>query len=96
MAKLPESTREWLEYYQAKYKKAFDNYQATGEKRYDNEAYRMEIIVDAFEAKLAKKADEDEVIRQRMVECSHVCDSLMQTEYTRQQVKDLLYKAVRW
>ena len=36
------------------------------------------------------------VIRQRMVECSHVCDSLMQTEYTRQQVKDLLYKAVRW
>jgi hypothetical protein len=54
------------------------------------------MIVDAFEAKLAKKADEDEVIRQRMVECSHVCDSLMQTEYTRQQVKDLLYKAVRW
>ena len=96
MARLPESTREWFEYYQAKYKKAFDNYQATGEKRYDNEAYRLEMIVDAFEAKLAKKADEDEVIRQRMVECSHVCDSLMQTEYTRQQVKDLLYKAVRW
>ena len=97
MAKrLPESDREWLEYYEAKYQKAFDNYQSTGMSKYETEAYRYERIVDAFTAKLAKREDKEDLIKQRMVECAHVCENLIYTDYSREQVKELLYKAVRW
>ena len=52
MARTPETDREWLEYWDKKRKTAADLYQSSGARRYDNEAYKYERVVEAFRAKI--------------------------------------------
>jgi len=93
---IPETTREWLEHYEKKYQRAFDNYQATGEARYDRQQYEYDVICDAFRALLRQKSERDDSIRQRLVNMNAVVDRLVNDKYTRAEVIKLLRDAVYW
>ena len=92
----PVTTREWLDHYEKLRYKAFYNYQVTGESRYDNQEFKYAVIVEALRAKLERTAEQDRTINKRMNNCNHVVDSLLKPEYTRDEVIDLLKKAVWW
>lgn len=98
MAKLPESTAEWRDYYQQKYDRAMDNYQCNGDRKYDTEAYKMSIIVDAFDALLdrqQKRINDQEQRKKAMRDfiAYHVYGDRV---YTRDEVESLLWQSVRF
>lgn len=92
----PETNEEWLKHYDKLRLKAWDNYQQTGEPKYDNAHCKYDKICDAFRA-LIEKADEyDGTIKKRLTNRDYVLDKLVKTEYTRDEVKKLLSDAVYW
>ena len=96
MARLPETTQEWIERYQKRYDRAYDNYQQTGESRYDSQSYEYMCIVNAFEA-LAKREDErDHELTKRRANMNASVERLYKKEYTRDEVVKLLNDAVWW
>lgn len=93
---IPETTREWLERYEKKYQKAFDNYQATGEARYDRQQIEYDIICDAFRAKLQQKSERDDSVKKRLTNMHAVVDRLVNEKYTKAEVIKMLRDAVYW
>jgi len=93
---LPETTRGWIERYEKRYQRAWDNYQNSGEKRYDSQAYEYQCIVDAFRAKQDREDERDEQLHRRMRNMNAMTERLYKEEYTRDEVIDLLGKAVWW
>lgn len=96
MAKQPETTQEWLAYYERLEAKAYDNYQQTGMPRYDNSQYKYSVICGALRAKLREESDRDDEIRKRMRNKDAVVDRLYKNEYTKAEVIELLNNAVWW
>lgn len=96
MARLPETTQDWLDRYEKKRLRAFDNYQSSGEARYDRQELEYSIICDALRAKLDAEHERGEEIKRRMNNKTAVVDRLGKDEYTRAEVIELLNNAVWW
>lgn len=96
MARIPETTKEWFERYEAKMNKAYYNYQETGDSRYDRQEHEYRAIADAFEAKLREESERDDTLRKRRVNCDYVVERLHKSEYTRAEVVEMLNNAVWW
>ena len=93
---LPETTQEWIERYQKRYDRAFQNYQESGDPKYDRQSFEYGKIVDAFLA-LEKKEDEyHNTISKRTKNFQYVVDRLYKDEYTKAEVIDLLRNAIYW
>lgn len=96
MAKQPENAKEWLSRYEKKYQKAYDNYQATGDPKYDRQVWEYSCICDAFRALIEHKDERNVNISQRITNRDWVIDKLVQPTYTRKEVVKLLHEAVYW
>ena len=96
MARLPETTQEWLERYEKRYERAYYNYQNSGEQRYDSQSYEYSVICDALRAKLKMESERDDEIRKRMRNCNHMTENLLKDTYTKAEVIEMLGKAVWW
>lgn len=92
----PETTRQWLEYYEKLQSKAYYNYQETGLARYDTQQYKYDVICDAFRAKLKEEKERGSEISKRMLNRDATVDRLVKTEYTRDEVIKLLDNAIWW
>lgn len=93
---LPETTQEWIDRYEKRYQRAYDNYQQSGDARYDSQQYEYRCIADAFEAKLKQEKERGDEIQKRMRNKNYAVDKLYKDEYTREEVIKLLDVAVWW
>lgn len=96
MSKRPETTQDWLDRYESRRIRAFDNYQSTGEQRYDRQEEEYSVICDALRAKLETEKEREVDVKKRMNNMKHVTDNLMKDEYTKDEVIEMLQKAVWW
>ena len=94
--KQPETNQEWLDYYEKLRQKNFDNYQMSGEQRYDNAEHKYSCICDAFRARIAQEKEREIDIKGRMKNCDYVISMMVAKTYTREEVIDMLRKAVWW
>lgn len=92
----PETAREWLDYYEKLRARADDNYQQTGEQRYYNAEFKYSQICDAFRARIAQQAEREVDIKGRMRNFEYVTGQLISKTYTRDEVVEMLRKAVWW
>lgn len=92
----PETTSEWLEYFDKLRRRAEINYQESGEPRYENAQYKYEVICDALIAKLKDEDERDYTINQRIKNMESAIERLYKNEYTKEEVVDLLKSAIWW
>lgn len=90
------STQDWYHKYNQLYLKNYKAYQQSGEPRYDNAAWKYQKIAEAFQAKLEKERNRDIEISSRLKNKEAVIDRLIKDSYSKDEVKDLLDKAVWW
>ena len=86
---------QWRDYYDKLRSKAEYNYQMTGMGRYDNEMYKYDRIVEAFNGYLEHKneADTEKLRRQHNID-AYVENHLYKDEYTKADVMKLI-KVIR-
>ena len=96
MAKQPETAYEWLERYEKRYQKAVDNYQNTGEARYDRQVWEYDCICAAFRALIEKKEEQGVDMKKRLANCNWTIEQLINPSYTREEVIKMLRTAVYW
>ena len=96
MARTPESNEQWLDHYQRLYERAEENYQSTGESKYDNARYKYQCIVTAFEALLKKEGGKAADLAKRQQNCRAVVENLYKDSYRKAEVEKLLNDAVWW
>lgn len=80
------SMDEWCKYYEALQKKAYMNYQETGEPRYDRAELRYGKIVDAFIGYLENKSEVDSDRLRRKRNADAYAERLAKDTYTRDEV----------
>ena len=96
MGRRPKTAAEWLERYEKKAQKAYNDYQATGIARYYRQYEEYDIISAAFRA-LADRSDKRAAeFERRLSSCNRVKDRLLCEKYTREEVIDLLQDAIYW
>ena len=93
MAKKKENwtMSDWRDYYEKLRQKASDDYQSTGDGRYDNREHQYSVIVDAFNGCIAYRdeVDEDRMRRRRNLQA--YADKLQGKEnFTLGEVKKIL------
>lgn len=93
---MPETTRGWLEHYERLQEKNEQTYQETGDGRYDNAAYKYEMICTAFRALLEKEDDRDTTMAKRIRNKNAAVERLIAQKYTRDEVVKMLEDAVWW
>lgn len=95
MAKKHEdySMEEWRDYYNKLYQRNYDNYQQTGDSRYERAYYQYQKIVDAFNGYIEWKKEED-TARKRRFDNFHnfLQNNVLEEKYTRAEVFQLLRK----
>ena len=96
MARMPDNAYEWLERYEKKYKKADDNYQATGDPKYDRQVWEYRSICDAFRALVEKREKRAADFESRRSNCKWAIDRLCKASYSREEVIKMLNDAVWW
>ena len=96
MAKQPETPREWLAHFEGLRQKNERDYQETGMPRFDNAAYKYEMICSAFRALIRENDERDEIIRKRLLNCSAAKKRLINDGYTRAEVEKIMDEAVWW
>lgn len=96
MRKRPETTEEWLKRYEDKYNRAYENYQSSGDPKYDRQADEYYTIVGGLHAKLEAEKEREVDVKKRMNNMKHVTGNLMKDEYTKDEVIEMLQKAVWW
>lgn len=89
---------DWLDHYEKLRQKAFDNYQTSGEPRYDNALAKYEKICDGFRALIEQKDERDKSINKRIANCNYVIDRLKAHEpnFSFNEVVKLLRDAIYW
>lgn len=90
------TTKNWYDKYNKLYLKNYEAYQQSGEARYDNAAWKYQKIAEAFQAKLEKERKRDIEITKRLKNKEAVIDRLIKESYSKDEVKELLDKAVWW
>lgn len=96
MAKRPETYEDWLERYEHKRELAYDNYQGSGEPRFSRQEEEYSVICDALRALIEKDKDVIETWAKRRDSYDYMVSRLMKSEYTRDEVEDMLRRAVYW
>lgn len=85
------STADWHDYYDRLRKKADDNYQNSGDSRYDRERYRYEVIVEAFDKAVEYNDERDNAKMRRMRNIDAYMERLVpKGEYSRAEVMRLV------
>lgn len=85
------SMTEWRNYYQSLYDDAASKYQETGIARYDSQAYKLDVIITAFNGYLAHKDERDTERTRRLRNIDAFVDRHVTDEaYTRTEVLDLI------
>lgn len=95
-SRTPETTKEWLEYYEKRQSKFYRMYQETGDPKYDREQYKFGCICDAFQAKLEMEGEREADIRKRLKNKDWIVNNLAKNEYSKDEVIKLLNDAVYW
>lgn len=95
MAKKKEdwTLEDWRDYYEKLRQKAFDDYQSTGESRFDNRERQYSVIVDAFNAYIDFNNEEDTEKMRRRRNILAYADKLQdmgKTHFTIGEVKKIL------
>lgn len=99
MSRTPETTLEWVEHYDKLMKRAEQNYQETGELRYDKAAYKYSVIVDALMAKRREETEQALDLKKRITNRDAVIDRLeyrIHDNFSYAEVVELLKEAVYW
>lgn len=97
MIRRPETTEEWLAKYEELRFKAFDNYQSSGDPRYDRLIEKYDKICDGLRALIEKEDDRDRELERRMKNKNVAIDGMtFKAEYTREEVIEMLNNAVWW
>lgn len=96
MGRRPETLHEWLERYEQKSAKAYQNYQETGIQRYLSQYEEYEMIVECITAKIKERQEHDDHVAKRLKECNWVCDRLVLVSYSNAEVRKMLHDAVYW
>lgn len=94
--KTPETPQEWLERYEKKRDKAYQNYQETGIQKYDREFHKYDQICEAFHALIQHKEERKSDIKKRITNKNAVIDNLLLQKYSRAEVIKMLNEAVYW
>ena len=94
--KRPDNAQEWLELYERKRQRAYDNYQQTGETRFDYQVEEYEVLCDALRALINKRVEMTDIWAKRRSNCEHVIDSINKSEYSRDEVVSFLRDAIYW
>ena len=85
------SMAEWRDYYARLAQKASNNYQQTGEGRYDREFYKYDTIVDAFNGYLEYKDERDNDRERRLHNIdAYVADRTHKDAYTKAEVMAMI------
>ena len=88
---------EWAYYYDTLAQRAYTDYQATGESRYDNRHYQYSQIAEAFRALAREKGEKEIDMKKRMTNCDYVIGRLIPNkDYSFTEVCKLLKEAVWW
>lgn len=89
------SMEEWRDYYEKLAQRAYQNYQESGESRYDREYFRYDTIVKAFNGYLEYKDENDnEKLRRLHNIDAYVAEHIYNDTYTKAEVMRLI-NAVR-
>jgi hypothetical protein len=94
--KRPDNAQEWLDLYERKHQRAYDNYQQTGETRFDYQVEEYEVLCDALRALINKRVEMTDIWAKRRSNCEHVIDSINKSEYSRDEVVSFLRDAIYW
>lgn len=94
--KRPETPKEWLERYEKKLLRAQQNYQETGDPKYDRQVEEFEVVTDALVALIQKQEERQVDIKKRITNRDAVIDRLIKDNYSRGEVLELLRDAVYW
>ena len=94
--KQPETPREWLMHFDNLRAKADNDYQQTGSQRYYNAQVKYENICDAFRALIDIKGEREVDIKKRMSNRDYTIERLVNPTYSKDEVIELLKKAVWW
>lgn len=96
--KLEDMTSAQLaEYYDSRAKKKYDDYQQTGERRFEREYIKLDMIADAFRAKAREEGEHEVDIKKRMANRDFAIGNLIPGKmYTKAEVEKLLHDAVWW
>lgn len=90
MKVLPESNEGWANYYDHLREKADDCYQDSGDPKYATRSYKYGCCADAFRV-AADKGDWKAVEKQKRVNAvQRAIDNLVQSNYTKDEVKKIL------
>ena len=83
---------EWRDYYEGLQNRAYQCYQETGERRYDQQEYKYSKIVDAFNGYLELKNDVDteRVRRKRNIE-AYADQHVYKDTYSKNEVLKMLH-----
>ena len=92
MSKADWNMEQWRNYYEGLRQKAYNNYQESGEKRYDSQEHKYSVIVDAFDGYLENKREVDAAKRRRQTNIDAYIDryTSSKSDYTRDEVVNLL------
>ena len=96
MARRPETLHEWQERYQKKAEKAYDNYQESGDGKYERQYEEFDMIAECIQAKIDSKDLLLQEREKRARNCEWQCDKLVKLEYSRDEVLKLLHDAIYW
>lgn len=94
--KRPETPKEWLERYEKKLWRAQQNYQETGDAKYDRQVEEFEVVTDGLVALIQKQEERQVDIKKRITNRDAVIDRLIKDNYSRGEVLELLRDAVYW
>lgn len=98
MKRLPDTPKDWIDYYTFLETVADDNYQATGETKYRTQRDKYSACVDAFEALQVGQQDRDEIreeLREKLVASADACMARMSdTMHSADEVKRMIYEII--
>ena len=86
------SMSEWRDYYEELRSRAYQMYQESGERRYDQQEYKYSKIVDAFNGYISYKDDEDkERVRRKHNIDAYADRHVYKDTYSKNEVLKMLH-----
>lgn len=97
MNRLPESVNEWIEYYDKQYRRAYENFQETGESRYETAYIKADEAANAFRVKAELRNEVDTAKMRRIRNANALIDKLPHgKDFSREEVAEYISEVARW
>ena len=97
MSRQPESIGEWIDHYTKLRDRNYQNYQDSGEAKYDRACEKYDVIIDGLIALEEKRSGRKDEINKRFTNMNGVVERICYKDtFTLGEVKKLLYDAVYW